>query len=330
MTTSPTSAPDALARFRRWVAAAVAIASLGWLLYAVVTGFRETAAELRAFAWIYAVPVLALTLVNYGLRAFKWHYLLGRLGIHVPWRVNLWIFGAGLAMVISPAKAGEVVKPYLVKLVTGAPFERTLPALITERVTDGIAVVALAAVGVSTFYAEGTTALLWTLGVIAAGLLAVAVRPLALGVLRITRVVPLMGPWLADRLEPMYVAMRTCVAPVPLTVTITASLVAWFAECIGYWLVLRGAGVTAGLDVSTFLYAFSTVAGGPSPGGLGISDALLGELAQTLAGATSAQGVATSLLIRLATLWFGVVIGAVALLRIESVIGPPAVREVPS
>jgi uncharacterized membrane protein YbhN (UPF0104 family) len=324
------SAPVALARFRRWVAAAVAIASLGWLLYAVVTGFRATAAQLAQFDWWLAAPVLALTLVNYGLRCFKWHYLLGRLGISVPLRVNAWIFGAGLAMVISPAKAGEVVKPYLVNVVTGTAFERTFPALVTERVTDGIAVVALAALGVSTFYAEGAAALGWTIGAIAAGLVVVAVRPLAMGMLAIVRAMPLAGPWLHARLEPMYVAMRTCVAPLPLAVTILASLVAWFAECVGYWLVLRGAGVHTGIDAATFLYAFSTVAGGPSPGGLGISDALLGELSQRIAGATAAQGLASSLLIRFATLWFGVILGAIALLRIETVIGSPAVREVPS
>ncbi len=330
MTTSPPSAPDALARFRRWVAVAVAIASLGWLLYALVTGFGATAEQLWDFDWRFAVPVLGLTLVNYGLRCFKWHYLLGRLGIRIPWRVDLWIFGAGLAMVISPAKAGEVVKPYLVKVVTGEPIERTLPALVTERVTDGIAVVALAAVGVSTFYAEGAAALAWTIGAIAAGLGLVAVRPLATAVLALLRRLPWMGEWLFSKLDPMYRAMRQCVAPVPLAVTLLVSLVAWFAECIGYWLVLRGAGVHTGLDAATFLYAFSTVAGGPSPGGLGISDALLGELSERIAGATSAQGVASSLLIRFATLWFGVILGAIALLRIESVLASSPPREVSS
>lgn len=321
---APVQATDALSRFRKWVAVAVAVASLGWLAWAVWTGLRDTATELRQFQWGWYVPVLLLTLVNYGLRFFKWHYLLGRLGIRLPLVQDMWIFGSGLAMVISPAKAGEVVKPYLVKVATGAPLERTLPALITERVTDGIAVVALAAVGVSTFYAEGTRALLTTIGIIAAGMVVVAVKPLAMAVLGGMRRIPVVGPPVVDRLEPMYMAMRTCVAPVPLLVTVVASLVAWFAECIGYWMVLRGAGVHTSLDAATFLYAFSTVAGGPSPGGLGISDALLGGLVQNIAGATEAQGVATSLLIRLATLWFGVALGAIALLRVDAILARPA------
>lgn len=329
MTAPPSraDAPDALGRFRRWVAYAVAFAALGWLAYAVWSGFAETADELGHFRWSYAFPVLALTLVNYGLRGFKWHYLLKRLDIRIPWQTNAVFFGAGLAMVISPAKAGEIVKPYLVRAATGAPLERTLPALITERVTDGIAVVALAAIGVSTFYAEGSGALWTTLGAIAAGLGIIASRTLSLGILGLVRRVPVLGAPVADRLTPAYLALRTCVAPGSLAVTLAASLVAWWAECVGYWLVLRGAGVATSLDAATFLYAFSTVAGGPSPGGLGISDTLLGELAQRIAGATPAQGVATSLLIRLATLWFGVALGAVALLRVDAVL-PPATAPV--
>ncbi len=314
------AAPLAMHRFRRWAAWAVAFAVLGYLGYAVWKGLSETAAELVSFQWSLLVPVLLLTLVNYGLRYFKWHYLLVRLGIRVPHRVNLWIFATGLAMVISPAKAGEVVKPYLIREVTGAPMARTIPALVAERGTDGIAVVALAALGVTTFYAEAASLIWGTILGIAAVLVVLSVKPLAMGVVALVRMVPpLRG--IADRLEESYLAMRTCLAPVPLVVTVVASLVAWWAECVGYWLVLKGIGVAAGLDASTFLYAFATVFGAPSPGGMGMADAALAEGAVALVdGLTPPQAVAASLIIRVATLWFGVILGAIALLLLESVL----------
>lgn len=312
--------PDALGRFRRWAAVALAVAALGYLVYAMVRGFTETGRELGAFLWAWYVPVLALTLVNYGLRYLKWHYLLGRLDVRIPHRANLVIFTAGLAMVISPAKAGEVVKPYLVRVITGAPFTKTIPALLAERLTDGIAVVCLAAVGVSTFYAEATTLIYGVIATIALGLVALSIAPLVRAVLGLVAKLPVIGR-AAGRLEAAYDATRVCLQPVPLAVTVALSLVAWFAECVGFWLVFRGLGVDAGLDVSTFLYAFSTVFGAPSPGGMGMSDVALVEgalaLIPTLGGG---QAVAASLLIRVATLWFGVLLGAVALLRIESVI----------
>ncbi|MCA9490320.1 MAG: flippase-like domain-containing protein [Myxococcales bacterium] len=312
--------PEAIGRFRRWAAVAVALAVLGYVAYAVWKGWSETSAQLVGFSWPLYVPVLALTAVNYGLRYFKWAYFLSVLGIRVPHRTNGWIFASGLAMVISPAKAGEVVKPWMVRQTAGAPYTRTIPALIAERGTDGLAVVILAAFSVSTYYAEATSLIFGTLAAILAIVGAIAVRPVAVGLIGLVgRIPPLAG--LSHRLLDTYEATRACLAPVPFLVTMVASLVAWGAECVGYWLVFRGLGVDAPLDACTFLYAFATVFGAPSPGGMGIADAALAEGAvAVLDGVDAPTALAASLLIRVATLWFGVALGAVALLRTETVI----------
>lgn len=314
------TAPDAMERFRRWVAIAIALSALLYIGYALYSDLEGTAAELGSFNWLLYLGVLVLTLVNYGLRYLKWHFLLGQLGVSLPHRTNVWVFGTGLAMVISPAKAGEVVKPYLVRVLTGTPIARTLPALVAERVTDGLAVVILAAVGVRTFAPDRVDVLVGAAVILGSGFLVILNRRLSMWILQqLGRIPPLKG--IATKLEESYVAMRTCLAPVPLLVTVGMSLGAWFAECIGLWLVYRGLSVQAPLDVSTFLYAFSTTAGGFSPGGLGVTDLVLGELGQVLIpDLTKGAAVAASLLIRVATLWFGVVLGALALLRIEAVI----------
>jgi uncharacterized membrane protein YbhN (UPF0104 family) len=307
-------------RFRRWAAIAVALAVLGYLAYAVIHGLSETWEELAAFDWPLYAPVLGLTLVNYGLRYAKWSYLLGRLGISIPHRTNVWIFLAGLAMVISPAKAGEIVKPYLVREAAAGSMVRTVPALVVERGTDGLAVVILAAVGVSTYYAAASSMIYWTIGGSLLAVAAISVRPVALGALRtLGQIGPLAST--ARRLEDVYEATRTCLEPAPFALTMGASLVAWYAECVGYWLVFRGLGVDTTVGAATFLYAFATVFGAPSPGGMGLADAALAEgAAQVIPQITGPQALAASILIRIATLWFGVALGAVALLRAERVI----------
>lgn len=313
-------AADAVTKYRGKIALMLALAVVGYLAYAVWYGLSETTQELASFHWPTYVAVLALTLVNYGLRYFKWAYLLRRLGVNMPGTANLWAFAAGLGMVISPGKAGELVKPYLVREIAGTPMTTTIPALVTERLTDGIAVVILAAFGVSTFYPESTSLIWGTLAALAAGIVVFSIEPLAMGILKILSRIPLVDR-IAAKLEELYRAMRTCLGPVPLVITLAASLVAWFAECVGYWLVFRGLGVDTGLDLSTFLYAFATVFGAPSPGGMGMADVALVEGARSLLPAiTEGQAVASALLVRIATLWFGVLMGAVALLRIESVI----------
>lgn len=313
------SAPDAMARFRRWAAAAVALAVLGYLLYAVWKGIAATGRELATFRWSLYLPVLGLTCVNYGLRYGKWHLLLRQLEVGLPHRTNGWIFLAGLAMVISPGKAGELVKPYLIQVCTGAPMLRTVPALVVERGTDGLAVVLLAAIGVSTYYAEARALIYGTIAISLLLVVALSFRPVAREAIGLLAGIGLRGP--AIRLQEVYDATWTCLRPWSLALTMAMSLVAWFAECVGYLLVLQGLGVDAHLGAATFLYSFATVFGAPSPGGMGISDAALVEGAvQIVDGITAPQALAASLLIRIATLWFGVLLGAFALLRMERVI----------
>lgn len=308
-------------RFRRWVVVAIAFGALLFLAGSVWAGIDTVGAALATFHWPWMVPVLLLTLVNYGLRFFKWHYLLGRLGVKMPLVENLWNFVAGLAMVISPGKAGELLKPYVVRARTGAPMARTVPALVAERLTDGIAMLILAGLSVSTYAGDKVHYLTIPAGLVVAGLAVLSSARLSTAILHLLGRLPLLGR-VAHKLEEMYLAMRTCLAPLPFLLTVVASIVAWGAECVGYWMVFRGLGVDASLDVSVFLYAFATVAGGAMPGGLGVAEgALAGGAIALIPGLEQGVSVAAALLIRVATLWFGVLLGAVALFRVSSLLG---------
>ena len=134
-----------LQRFRRWVILALLVGIVFYLVASLWVGAEQVQHALVGFNWWILLPVCGLTLVNYGTRFIKWHYLLKRLDIPMPWRADAWNFLAGLSMAISPGKAGELLKPYVVREVTGVPMARSIPALVTERLTDIIAVLALLA-----------------------------------------------------------------------------------------------------------------------------------------------------------------------------------------
>jgi uncharacterized membrane protein YbhN (UPF0104 family) len=316
LTTDPTA--DALGRFRKWLAIFVALASLGYVGFAVWSGLRQTASALYGFPWLWYLPVLALTLVNYGMRYYKWSWLLRQLGVDVPVRGNVGAFVAGLAMVITPGKAGELLKPYLIQVMVGAPLERTVPALVAERGTDGIAIVVLAALGVRLFLPERANLIYATLAVLALGLVALAIEPLAMAVLGVIRG---WSPGLGDRMIEFYRSLRLCLRPWAFFVTMSTSMVAWTAECVGYWIILRGLGADCGLGAPTFIYAFATVFGAWAPGGLGAADGALVTVSQlAIPGMSAAAATAGALLVRIATLWFGVLLGAGALLGLDAII----------
>lgn len=309
---------DALARFRRWLAIFVAVVCLLYVGVAAWSGFRKTADALIAFPWAWYAPVLGLTLVNYALRYYKWTWLLGELGVRVPTRGNVGAFVAGLAMVITPGKAGELLKPYLVKLMVGAPLERTVPAWLAERGTDGIALAVLAALGVRIFAPQYATGIYVVLAVIVLILVVLAIEPLATALLG---VVSRVSPGIGERATEFYRSLRLCLRPWAFFVTMSTSMVAWLAECVGYWIILRGLGADCNIGAPTFIYAFATVFGGWAPGGIGPADGALVTVAQlAVPGLGAAGATAGSLLVRVATLWFGVLLGAVALLNLDAII----------
>ena len=308
-------------RFRRQALIALACGAALYLAGSLWAGLPAVSVALSRFAWWSLLPVVALTLLNYALRFVKWHYLLGRLGIDMPLGPDAWNFMSGLAMVISPGKAGEVLKPYVVREVTGAPMTRTIPALITERLTDGLALMFLAGLSVTTYAADKIHYLTIPAALAIGGLVVLSSERLSDLSIRILARLPVIGR-LAGRIEMLIAALRTCTAPLPLIYTLALSLVAWGAECVGYLLVLQGFGIDAPLDVAVFLYAFATVAGAAMPGGLGVAESALAVGAMTLIdGVTEAEAVAASLVIRIATLWLGVGMGAAALFQVSRMFG---------
>ena len=311
--------PVSLEKFQRWVIIAIVCCIMLYVGFTVWSGFDDIQQELAQFKWKYFVIAIGLTLSNYALRFLKWHYLLGRLGVKIDWSLDCWNFIAGLSMAISPGKAGELLKPYVVRRVTKTPMARTIPALVTERLTDGIAMLLLAGVGITTYAADKIEWIVIPAIFTFCCLMVLASESATNFFLQIFKSFPVMDR-IIPKIEEMIDAMRTCVAPIPLLWTVFLSVVAWAAECIAFQLIFWGLGVDAGFDVCFFIYAFATVAGSAMPGGLGVADGALVGGAMKFMVVTKSQAVTAAILTRIATLWLGVGLGALALLQITKIL----------
>lgn len=313
-------ARSVLARSRRWIAIAAALSALLYVAYGTVSGWQETSAALQRFQWWWTLPVLATTLGNYGLRYLKWVLLLRQVDVSLPHTTNLPIYMVGLMMTLSPAKAGEVVKPWLVREVTGTPLLRTVPVLVAERATDAIAILVLAAIGATTYASDQVGVLVVALAVVVVVLLLSQSTLATSASLAILRQLPVLNRF-ADPIDQMLASLRECLSPGPFAVCAALSIGAWWLECLGTWLVFIGFGLDVSLGTATFIYAFATALGAISPGGVGVTDATLIQACQRLiVGVSLGTATAAALLLRIATLWLGVVLGAIALLGIERVL----------
>lgn len=323
---STQSTPVSFARFQRWVVVAIVGCIFLYVGFSIWSGLDEISAELSKFNWWMFIVAILLTLTNYTLRFIKWHYLLGRLDVDMPWVTDAWNFTAGLSMAVSPGKAGELLKPYVVKKITKVRMSRTTAALVTERLTDAIAMLLLAGVGITTYAADKIEYLVILAVITGIGLLILANKRAMDFTLERLEPFPIFDK-IIPRVSVMLDSMRTCVAPMPLMWTVLLSVVAWAAECCAYQLIFRGMGIDAGFDACFFVYAFATVGGAAMPGGLGIADgALIGGAMRFILDPAldvdKARAIATTaaLLTRIATLWLGVGLGAVALLKVSSIL----------
>lgn len=93
----------------------------------------------------YLLLSLILTCVTFVVRAVRWQYLLGPLGptrFSVVFRTTVIGFGASAVL---PARAGEVIRPYLLARLEGLSATAAFATILVERILDLVAVLALMA-----------------------------------------------------------------------------------------------------------------------------------------------------------------------------------------
>ena len=279
---------------------------------------RAVGRDLLTFQWGLLPAILGFTAFNYLLRWLKWAYYLRRL--HCDERVGQLdsglIFIAGMVMAVTPGKLGEVFKAYLLRRVNGTPVTRSAPIILAERLTDGLAMLLLMALGLTLYPPARPVFALLVVGTFI-GILVLQYRGLSLAIIANLARLP-FGSKLAPRLLSIYESTRELLAWRVLLVSTLISVVSWGSECVAFYYVLVGVG-SAGTPLlllqATFIFAASTLFGLVSflPGGLGVSEVSSVGLLIALARATTAGATTATILIRFCTLWFGVLLGLLAL-----------------
>jgi glycosyltransferase 2 family protein len=294
------------------VAAGVAV-YVGFTIWA---NAGRVAEALRAFRWSFAALACLLAACNYLVRFARWQVYLRVLGLRVAARDSLLVFLAGFSLTVTPGKLGEAVKAFLLRASHGFPVARTAPIVIAERVTDLLALLLLALVGVFQ-YDVGRRFIVVGAVLVLGGVLVVSIDPLAEAALALAARTPGVRRF-APKLREMHGATAALLHPRPLVVATAFSTVSWFFECLAFWVVVRGfPGAGLDLRAATFIYAAMTIAGALSflPGGLGVTEAgMLALLVKFGTGIGRGEAAAATFVTRAATLWFAVALGLPALI----------------
>ncbi len=272
-------------------------------------------AALGGYAWWTLAAAVLLAAANYLIRFARWQFYLRSLGLEVPRGESLLIFLAGFSLTVTPGKLGEAVKSLLLRQARQIPVARTAPIVIAERLTDLMGLLLLAGIGAFSFPIDRRL-LVAAAALVALGLAMITVDPLARRLLALAVRLPVLHRF-ADKLREGHDAAVTLLRPAPLLLGVALSVMAWWLECLAFYLVVNGfTGASIGLHPATFIYAAMTVAGALSflPGGLGVTEAGMLFMLTTLGtGLTRGTAAAATFITRVATLWFAVMVGLAAL-----------------
>lgn len=292
-----------------------------YLTLAVLTGFEDLREAFARFRWPLIPAILGLVLISYIGRFVRWLYYLRLLNVSVPLKENAAIFAAGLSMTISPGKLGEVLKSVFVRQVAGAPVARTAPTVLAERVTDGTGMILWGLLGALAF-SFGPGLLLAFLALTVFGIVVLRSKRLSLLAERILSKTPFLNrfaPYLGD----FHGATDELLGVRALVVGTVVSFISWGFEIAAVYLCTIGIGAEVPFLMVVFIFAVSSIVGVASmlPGGIGPAEAGLAGQFIALAGLASGLAAALTIVIRLATLWFAIVLGVAGLLALRFLLG---------
>lgn len=294
----------------------ISVGAVVYFLFILYADYNLFLKALETFSWKLIPVLLLLSLANYYTRFLRWHYYLSKIEVKLPLLDSHLVFFSGLVMSITPGKFGEILKPYLINKITGDSVAKTIPVVLVERLLDFLGLVLIALftlffVKYSSYTLAGTGVLLISIILLPGNKKFSEFMFSVIG-----KISPLRKHMV--KIRESHDSIQKMASPKPLSIMILVSIISWFFECYSLYLVLEVFNSQITVMWSSFIYAFSTVAGALSflPGGLGITEGSLTFLISD-AGFSTDIAFLSTFIIRVATLWFAIIIGTISLFLLQ-------------
>lgn len=291
----------------------VLLSAIGYLAFSLWGGWHEVVAALVTVGITGTLIALALSLVNYLVRFVRWQKYLSILGHQVYWPESLRIYIAGFGLTILPGKAGEAIRSVFLKN-HNVSYPESLAVFFSDQLSNLISIMLLVSVGLWA-YPQAQPVII-VMGGIILGILLFLQQTKWLQALEAIaqRKLPAKPARLITSSIEIVLHSKRCFSLPMLLYGIGMGLIAWGAEGVAFYYIMHVLGSDMTLQTALFIYAFSMLVGAISflPGGLGGTEATMVALLM-LNNIDQPHAVAATVLIRLATLWFAVALGVIAM-----------------
>ena len=286
---------------------------------------RALSSALSRASWPALFIAAVVNLAHNGVRVLRWRWLLDPVRPRVPFRPMFSAVILGfMTTLLVPGRVGELVRPALLSAREDLPLGPCLGTVVADRLLDGVAIVALFAVGsLNAHFVAGSAALAGEIRVTAAVALTVIVSGLVV-LVAISTVGGRLDGWLSRRWAPLRWIGRVTLglsrgvealrSPRRLVPIIAYSLTVWLIIALATWIGIRAAGADIGFaDTLVMLPLLALGVAIPTPGGVGGYHAAMQVGLTRLFGVDPTIAAGVGLLIHLAIVVPVLLLGSVLL-----------------
>ncbi len=303
----------AVRKLRMFVVLGLAASFVVFLLVAVFGGFFKVIGTIESANLYYYLIAFICVFLGYMVRYMKWGYYLHTLKIKVRQAKSFLIYLSAYSMDITPGRVGRIIAAYTLKKVTRIKFMSIVPIVTMDLFTDffGFAILAL----VTAIYIGRYLLYVVTFDIVLIIPFVLVINPWIFNYIKTRKKKGYIFRKLEQHGKHYYMSQNRLNKPSIYITSLVFTVPADILNSLGLYFSLLAVGIKPRVLVSLFIFATSQIFGMVStvPGSIGVADATLVALLKTMLGLNSTLSSAVTIMARIATLWFCIVLGMIVL-----------------
>ena len=292
----------------------IIVAAIGiYAIFLFISDYNTISEKIIFFQLEYLIPILAIVSSSWVPLILKWHLLLKKNNIKIPVKTSILIWFSGSALTITPGQLGELIKSQLMKNIFNIPRSKTAPIIFAQKFYDLIGAIVVSIIGIIVLNIDQNFIFL-AIFLLFLLFFLIYYRPLFEFILK--RIVKLKYfSKFSDNLDESYKILKNSTSPKISLISISLSISYWIIISFSVYLILLAFNIESlSFLKSIAIYPTSVLIGVISfiPGGIGVTEGSLAGLL-TLQGIDVSLALVLSVVIRIFTMWFTVLIGFIGL-----------------
>ena len=284
-----------------------------YAIFLFVSDYNIISEKISNFKINYLPLILFFVSASWIPLIIKWHFLLKNCEIHIPFTKSVLVYLSGSALQITPGHIGELIKAQILKTGFNIPRTKTASVVLVEKVYDLIGAIIASIIGIIILELE-IYLIIFAFSVLILIFFFIYYKPAFEFFLKQIIKMKFFSKY-TDNISESYEIIKKLTTPKVAIRSILLSITYWFIVSIAAYCTLLAFDV----DILNYLivlsiFTTSAILGAITfiPGGIGITEGTLAGLL-TIQGIDISTALIVSVMIRIFSLWYGVLVGLFAL-----------------